>query len=213
MSREISGLFKEETLLREQSQLLHLISFIDIPTTPTATTINVVDSNDTATYQGVTYIKFPVMFNGVDMTSSGEINKASILVANPGRIFQDLINKYNGLRGIRVKIITVYEKFTDNGDSPDLDAYVEDEFIIDSYSSTDTVIQFSLDPVCDFNIKVPRRRYGNLCYWKYKDPDTCMYAGELATCNKDLSDCRAHANESRFGGFPGIPRQARRVNF
>lgn len=212
MSRELTSLFKEEAVVEEQSQLYHLISFLNIPTTPTPTDINVVDSNDDITFAGVTYSKFPCVFNGIEMTGDGAINKASLVVANPDRVFEAYLQQYKGLRGVRVHVKTVFDRFTDTGTSPDPTAAIEDEFIIDSYISNEQTITFQLDPVCDFNVKAPRRRYTNLCYWRFKDSETCMYAGSDTACKKDLASCRLKGNQARYGGFPGIPSQARRIS-
>lgn len=213
MARDLSALFKEEAVASEQSRLYHLISFVGIPTLPNPTDIHIVDANDDVSFGGIFYLKFPVSFNGVEMTGSGEINKATLTVANPERQFQAYLNAYNGLRGVRVMVKTVFANFLDDGATPDSSACVEDEFLIDSYTATETVIQFSLDPVCDFNLKLPRRRFTNICYWRYKEADTCGYAGALPDCKKDLEACRERGNQMRFGGFPGIPTQARRVIF
>jgi lambda family phage minor tail protein L len=213
MARDLSALFREETTKTEQGQLYHLITFVDIPTTPEPTSINIVDANEDVIYDGVTYIKFPVIFNGIEMTGTGEISKASLVVANPERTFQAYLQQFKGLRGIRVEVKTVFERFLDSGESPDPLSCVEDSFIIDSYTATDQTIQFQLDPVCDFSIKIPRRRFTHMCYWRFKDPETCMYAGAESTCTKDLDSCRQKGNEARFGGFPGIPTQTRRINF
>lgn len=213
MSRELTPLFREEAAKNEQGQLFHLISFIDIPTLPTPTDINIVDNNDDVAFGGVLYQKFPVTFNGVAVTGSGEINKASIVLANPSRIFQAYLQQFQGLRGIQVEVKTVFEKFLDTGSSPDAYSCLSDYFVVDSYTATDQVIQLQLDPICDFNIKIPRRRYSSICYWRFKDADTCMYAGADLNCTKDLIACRAKGNEARYGGFPGVPSQARRISF
>lgn len=217
MPRDLDILFKEETVKEEQSQLYHLISFLNIPTVPTPTNIHIVDANVDVLFDGVTYVKFPVAFSGIEMTSSGEINKAGLVVANPSRIFQAYLEQFIGLRGIRVLVKTVFDKFVDTGTSPDSTAAIEDEFIIDSFVSQEQTITFQLDPIVDFDIKLPRRRYiPTVCGFRYKDPDTCSYPadGPLGTCTKDILDCKAHNNEARFGGFPGVPSgRIRRVYF
>lgn len=228
MSRPIPlpDLFREELHKSEQDRLLKLVT-VSIPGLADR---HYVDCNYDIKYAGVTYTKFPMKLSETTVSSDGSLTKASLTVANPLRVFQSVIEDYKGLRGTRISVKTVYEKFTDEictpqpGGDPirvpntggrDIYAFVEDEFLIDSYSATDHVITFQLDPVMDFDIKLPRRRFNcNSCSFIYKDPETCKYspAGPLAgvPCKKDLASCKERFNSANFGGFPGIPAGNRR---
>jgi len=348
MPKNLTTLFKTEAVAEEQSQLLHLMT-LEVPNVPDFTFC---DSNDDATYNSVVYSKFPCKFNGIEITSTGEINKANIQVANADRTISSMLENYSGLRGCTLRVKTVFAKFLDTIDTgwafknsscgwgasgatlstdgdgvtlaststdpmfyttnvsfsggdytkvrvlikrvtgtgwsgilyyhttlhgasedykkvvaeptyfsdfieltfdmsslvdwttstvnalrfdfgttsddvfkiayvvvedsngnilevPNPDAsttsYSEEVYVIDSYTASESAVQFNLEPLIDFSVKLPRRRFTSVCYWRYKAPDTCGYSGELATCKKDLVDCKAHNNLARFGGFPGVP--------
>lgn len=185
--------------------------------------LNVVDSNYDITYDSVVYSRFPVKFSEVSQNSDGSIDKASVTVANVSREIQFYVEKFSGLRGCTVTVKAVYERFldylysvSDTGEvttqvNPEADslARMEDQFLIDSYLATEEVIVFQLDPIIDFDIKLPRRRFlADACYWRFKGPE-CGYAGEATFCDKTLKTCKSFGNQSRYGGFPGIAGQKR----
>lgn len=220
----LTGMFPQETEKDAQCQLLHLIVVEDPK--GIVDTMHYVDSNYDVTYANQVYTRFPLKFSGASISSNGTIDKASITVANATRILMPLIEAHDGLSGFTVSVLTVYEKFLDNvytltldgtlvaEDNPtkDATAHIRDEYVIDSYSATEQTIAFQLNAVVDFDIRVPRRRFTPYsCYWRYKDPETCGYAGELTECKKSLEACDAHGNSFRFGGFPGIPSDMRRL--
>ena len=206
MARINHPLFQKKTTESSQSKLLHLIE-IEIPDNPT---LRIVDSNCDISFGSVVYSKFPVQYSGTTMSSDGSIDKATLTVANPGRVFQHYVNDFKALRGTRVSVKTTYESFADftytfgadgsvtpqaNG-LADSTAYIEDAFVVDSYTSNETSIVFNLDPIVDFNIRLPRTAFNsNVCRFRYKDPRTCMYSGNLSTCKKTLDDCKLHLFE------------------
>lgn len=210
MPRDLTTLFKNESIALEQGILYHLIE-VTIPDQPA---LRIVDSNEDQVYNSITYSKFPVKVGELTQNSDGSITKASITVANVNRVISAYLENNNGLRNSRVKIITVYDKHLDNGSSPSSTSSITDEFIIDSYSANEQTVTFQLEPVVDFDIKIPHGRFvATSCRFRYKDPNTCAYVGILTTCKKDLADCRLHNNISRFGGAPGVGTTMRKLYF
>lgn len=223
----LPNLFVQETAKEVQCQLLHLIVVSGIKNaTSTEDDLYLVDSNFDVTYAGNLYKSFPLQFSGANISTDGTIDKASITVSNVSRVLMPLIEEYDGLSGCSVSVITVYEKFLDfvytyavdgtltiePNAGKDAAANIRDEYIIDSYSANESTVSFQLNAVIDFTIKVPRRRFTPYsCYWRYKDADTCGYAGTLPSCDKSVTDCEAHGNSARYGGFPGIPNNVRRL--
>lgn len=211
MPRINHPLFQRKTTEQAQDRLLHLIK-VEIPNN---SPLYIVDSNCDISFGGQVYSKFPVQYSGTTMSSDGSIDKATVTVANPGRVFQYFVNDFKALRGTRVTIKTTYESFVDfiytfgadgsvtqvaNG-AKDSTAYLEDAFVVDSYTSNETAIVFNLDPVVDFNIRLPRVGFhSNVCRFRYKDPKTCMYTGALTTCKKTLDDCKLHYFEVANAG-------------
>lgn len=120
MPRNLPNLFAQEIAAESQSQLFHLIQVEGIqsvdPNTQEVTTeepLYLVDSNYDVTYQGVTYVRFPMKFSGVSVSSDGTIDKANITVANVERTLMRYVELYDGLAGCRVTVLTVYERFLD----------------------------------------------------------------------------------------------------
>jgi len=179
--------FVEETEKAAQSQLFHLIS-IQIPGDELP--FHIADSNHPLTYKGITYDRFPVKFTGASISSDGSVDKATLVVANVSREIMYYVEAFQGLRNMRVKIKAVYARFLDetyvfNADGTvtvapnpevNVDAYVEDEYIIDNYTANEQTVTFQLDPIIDLDIRLPRRRFMvDSCYWNYEDPTTCKY--------------------------------------
>lgn len=361
MPRTLTTLFKEEAVASEQEPLLHLITV----SINQDTDLTVVAYNDDVQYNGITYTKFPVKYNGMEINGDGSISKANVVVANADRTIQSFIENYNGLRNCPISIKTVFAKFLDkvyntgwyfdntaNGwggfgatlttdpygvivtststdpmfyitglsvtgsvyknvkvrvkrlagsgwqgtlyyhtaghgasesykkdfaepenfsntieitldmsqltaggsdwatsviDSLRFDfgtttedvfqveyvaliddynnifpipnvnvsttSFTEEFYVIDSYTATESAVQFNLEPSMDFSVRLPRRRFTHLCYWRYKSAE-CGYVGALSTCKKDITDCEAHSNVARFGGFVGVPASGvRRILF
>jgi phage-related protein len=82
-------------------------------TISTTVFINIVDSNYDVDYGGVTYLRFPVKFGEMSVSSDGSIDKASIAVANVSREITYYVEKYDGLRNRQIKVKTVFERFLD----------------------------------------------------------------------------------------------------
>lgn len=227
----LDPLFAAETEKSEQEQLYHLVQ-LDLPEDPvthiTEKPFKVVDANhdvifgwtgNEKTKGDYLFSKFPVKFSPAEVNVDGSISKASIVIANVSREIMYYIEHYNGLRGCRVHIKTVYANalyytYTFNATgavhedinlSHNPAACLHDEYTIDNYTATELTVTFQLDPIIDLEIRVPRRRYMlDSCYWVFKDADTCGYLGTDQACGKILADCKVKGNQSRFGGFPGI---------
>lgn len=181
-----------------------------------------VDSNYDILFNGVTYNRFPVRFDGIGISTDGTIEKAKLSIANVSREIMYYVESYDGLRNRPVTVRTVFERFldlrytvspdgtvtTEANPEADSTAYILDSFIVDSYSATEQVVEFTLDPAIDLEVKMPRRAYTESCYWKYRDPDTCRYTGEEIAgqpgCPKTLSACQTRNNQANFGGFVGL---------
>lgn len=231
-------LFSKETDSAEQCRLLHLIVVED--PRALADTLYLVDSNYDITYAGQVYQRIPLSFSGVSVSSDGSIDKASITVANVARTIMPLLEEHDGLSGFLVSVITVYEKFLDFtytlaadgavtavvNAGKDTTAHIRDEFYIDSYSANEQAITFQLNAVVDFDVKVPRRRFTPFsCYARFRDPESCGYPATciptvaipvpdttLTFCDKSLDACINRCNSARFGGFPGVPTDTRRLH-
>ncbi len=200
--RLLDATFAEETEKASQEQLFHLITFF-IPENKTlnmpATEWRIVDANHDVSYQGQKYGKFPVRFGGAGISTDGTVDKTTLSVANVTRFTMDLISAYDGMRNVKVRVTSAYSFSLDDiyvlredgsiypnyalGETnPNMSkvptASMDDEYIIDAYSATDTVVSFSMNPIIDLDIRLPRRRFlVDSCSYRYKDFKTCQYRG------------------------------------
>lgn len=192
MSREAiieKALLNEELAASEQCRIFRLLTVeTGDPITPY---LHLVDSNYDVIYDGILYARFPFQFSDITISCDGTIDKANVTVANVSRDFMYYIEYFDGLRNRRITVKSVFERFVDLIYSPQLDgtvttapnpeadpdAYIEDEYIIDTYTANEKVIQFQLDPVIDLNIRLPRRVFTpSSCYWqRFGDTSTCGY--------------------------------------
>jgi len=224
---QLAPLFAEETEKAEQGQLYHLV-MLETPAPSPDDRILIVDANYDVVFgwggleanKGeYTYAKFPVKFSPAEVNTDGSIAKASITIADASRDIMYYVEAFNGLRGCRVHIKTVYANalyylysFAADGsvtETPNVshnpDACLHDEYFIDNYTANEQTVTFQLDPIIDLEIRIPRRRYlVDSCYFEFKNCDTCQYSGPDTECNKNLAACRAKGNQARYGGFPGI---------
>ena len=70
------------------------------------------------------------------------------------------------------------------------------------------IAEFELAAAFDLaGVRAPKRQcIANICQWVYKSTE-CSYTGDLPSCLKTLTDCKAHFGstaELPFGSFPGI---------
>lgn len=188
--------------------------------------LNVADSNFDVKFDGITYIRFPVQMSETSISTDGSIDKASLSVANVTREIMYYVEMFNGLVNRKVTVKKVFRRFLDYIYEPNLDgtvtelpndeadvtSFIKEEYVIDAYAADEKVVRFTLDPVINLDVKLPRRRYldSNSCAFKYKDPETCKYSGSLEKCVKNLADCKNHGNAINFGGFAGLDSSTQR---
>jgi lambda family phage minor tail protein L len=183
-----------------------------------------VDANHEVEYQGATYCQYPMQLQAMETTTENQDISVQLIMANVDKNIEYLIHEYDGLRGRRVTVLTVFANHTakiytplpdgtyDIQPNPEYNpqAFVRDILQIDSFTSSAKAMQFTLTPALRLDVKLPRRRYvGGTCYFRYKDPETCGYSGTLPACNHTLADCIRHGNQLRFGGFPGVTMKKR----
>jgi len=112
-----------------------------------------------------TYLKFPIRLEEISENSEGQIDSVTIIISNVSREIQAFLELYDGLRGNKVTIRQVFADYLD-----DPQAYIEDIFYIDTATSNQDTVQFTLSSKLDIlNVVVPSRKfYRNHCSWQYK---------------------------------------------
>ncbi len=174
---------------------------INIPSTPT---IYVVNNSENINFQGNEYIAFPFEIGEIS-AGKGETPNFQILLDNTSRAMSQYVMAYDAYlkqNGIDGNGITCTAYVLNTNDLSE--AVLTEYFQLTNFNTDNKTATFNLGTESLFNKTYPpRKMYANFCSFKFKDA-RCGYTGELLTCNKTLSDCRARKNSKRFGGFMGL---------
>jgi len=141
------------------------------------------------TFHSKSYLPYPVKIGNLGSYELGQFPQVSLSMPNPGIQILDVyrtLEKYNGLRGCTVNIITAF--IDENGTLyEDTDIQIIDQFIIQQPTITNTTVIFNLQNFGNLADKeIPARTYSKLtCGFIYKD-NNCKYSGDIPSCNKLL---------------------------
>jgi lambda family phage minor tail protein L len=165
------------------------------------TDLNLAEYDTDITYNGVTYSRAPIKHDVISENSSAEIDVVKVSISNVNRIVQGYLETYD-LRGKKVTIKIVWAN-----QLADTDAYIDFIYYIDTYTTTEEVVDFSLSSKFDIlDVMLPFGKFSRtICRWKFKSTE-CGYAGAETTCDKRKTTCDVTMNNvARYGGFPSIP--------
>lgn len=163
-------------------------------------TVYICYNNEDVTWKGQLYQAFPFEIGEVaeDETTDPHV---SLKVSNVARGMQWYVEDSGGGVGTDV-ILRVVNSLNMNGDA-DLEEY----FVVTACKIDEQWIEFTLGNGYSAKTRRPLDRYmKNNCPFKYKGI-RCGYRGSMESCMHTLSDCRAHGNSRRFGGFAGIDQK------
>ena len=129
----------------------------------------------TSPYTARTYIAFPIMMDGVDLSADGAINRPTLTVANVANTFSSAIGdiKAEDLVGERLTKRTTLKKYLvgESGDtSPSIEFPIR-KFILDRISGENNVsVSYELAAPYDLSgITLPNRKViGKYCSWQYQ---------------------------------------------
>lgn len=139
----------------------------------------------------------------VELPSGNQLASMALKCSNVLGLLQNEIEQYAGAVGATVSIYVV------NTAVPGGEADLAMETTILQTDVTAEQVSFKLGPPSPAKQLFPRFLYrANFCIWitNYRGKQ-CAYAGPLPTCDGTLdgpNGCITHANQPRFGGFPGI---------
>lgn len=169
-------------------------------------------NNHTAiTWNSEVYSPFPIVFESMEETSSGDLPYLNIAVGNVDGLLSTYLNQNNGLldKNVKLKIVHTSNLTTQT-------AVIETSLVIRSTTVSDQSVVFKLSHHPFFEVEFPHQRYHrHRCRWAFKSGE-CGWVtanggtGSSEVCDKTLdgsNGCTAHNNQARFGGFPGIPRR------
>ncbi len=155
-----------------------------------------------------TFTAFAWDFAELNETADGSIPSWAVKVSNVSGVIESLLQIYGG--GVGGNIVVYVVQASRLKREPDLEL----SFDITGCQADSKWVTFTLGAESPFRIQFGRHNYtADNCCWRYKGPQ-CGYTGPLPTCSYRLGDangCRAHANQLRFGGFPGIDSNGLRV--
>jgi lambda family phage minor tail protein L len=191
--------FKTEKNKEESSSLVHLYEFEYEPDEWLYLCDYDQDVTFPASSGGQLYTTFPITHDQLSENREGQVDQLQVSVANADRVIGGYVELYDGFRGNRLNIKTVFIGLLD-----DADAYIEDKYTIDSAIVSEGQCSFTCTSRLDvMDVQIPNRRFLNYCAWLvFKGPE-CLYSGSGTTCDRSLARCRELGNQVRFGGFPG----------
>jgi lambda family phage minor tail protein L len=183
----------------------------------------VLDSDGNITSATTTYTAAPVGREDLGSNIEAQISGVNVVIPNVNRMIESIIQTKNYLRGCEVYLITTFSTNLPSGSAakfigtdPDYRANLKEKFYIDSVTSDENAVVFSGKSKFDIRkISVPGRNFSAECQWALKgrygelecDPDNSINTASFPNCDGTLENCRERDNQSRFGGFPSIPRR------
>lgn len=178
------------------------IDVVDPDTMSVVETLRIVANTENITIFGDEYIATP--FSVELQESSEDMPTASVTVIDITQTVQSYMQKYKGGNGTHITLYIFYAPSTNI-------THVETEYTFDVKSSrsraSDYSVTWQIGAENPITKPLPaRKQMRERCQWRYKGEE-CGYSGALPTCDLSLegaNGCRAHDNQVRFGGFPGI---------
>jgi lambda family phage minor tail protein L len=152
-----------------------------------------------------TYEPFPMMIDGLEVSSDGAINRPTLSIANIGTTFKTLLRGYvaKDLVGQRITRRQTLEKYLVGGGSHDASMVSDTElskvtYVIDRISAeSSAVLTFEVTAIYDLEgITLPRReQVGKFCSWIYQgdrlyDKGGCTWHQDSRIETKKLFDDR-----------------------
>lgn len=188
---------QEKNKLSTDSAFLILLD-IDLK----GTIVRICYNNDDIYWNGELYQAFPFEIGDVREDTDGSDVAVELKISNVSRVLQFAVEEANGGNGLSV-VLRVVNSLNLQSDKAEIEEY----FVIEQTSVTEEYITFTLGTEYSSRTRRPLNRYmKNNCPFKYKGI-RCGYNGDMYNCSHTLTDCRAHNNSERFGGFAGIDQK------
>lgn len=178
------------------------IDVVNPDTRDVVETLRVVANNEDIDIKGEAYTAAP--FDVSLEESSESLPTMSITIVDITQTIQQYMQEYKGGNGSTVTMMFFF--------APSVTVeHIESEYVFDIKSSKSDSENYSItweigaeNPL---TLPLPARyQMKERCQWRYKGEE-CGYTGPIASCDLSLegvNGCRAHGNQKRFGGLPGI---------
>lgn len=179
------------------------IDILDTSTRLVSETLRFCHNNENYTFQGNTYLAMPFEFSV--NRQKGELPTITLTVRDITQVIQSRLQEYDGAVDFPVRLIVVSSADTGSAEMIESFTVQNAQAMSDGFT-----VEFELGAENPLALRFPTRlQFRNRCFWRYKGTE-CGYTGALPTCDFSIdgaNGCRAHSNEARFGGFPGIRRR------
>jgi len=176
------------------------IEVVNPSTGVVAEVLHLVRNSEDIVFNGVTYTAMP--FDIELKEEGGAQQQLNLRIKDITRAIQTRMQEYGGGIGFNVTFLVI------RGDALNEAPEIMEFFQVVGASAAEYEANFQLGAENAVALTFPRRRQTkDFCQWRYKDPETCKYAGGMATCDLTLNGvngCEAHENTHRFGAFPNI---------
>lgn len=164
--------------------------------------VHICYNTDDITWNGTQYQHFPFEIGDATEDTAGTDPALELKVSNITRALQHSVEESQGGVGYSVILRIVNSKSLDTPDYA-----LEEYYVVKESDVKADWITFILGTDYSSRTRRPSNRYmKNNCPFKYKGL-RCGYCGELPNCVHTLTDCRAHNNSERFGGYVGIDQK------
>lgn len=155
---------------------------------------------------GESYISFPFELDNIAETRKNEVQSLTAKVGNITRQVQYYVEQSNGGVGADV-ILRVVNSKNLMSETPEMQI----PFQVTGCTCDSKWVTFTLGATNPFQSRFPQNRcIQDYCRWKFKSL-YCGYTGSFTFCNKTVLACRERNNTARFGGFPGMSKDAVRI--
>lgn len=176
-------------------------------TLPTTEVLRFTSNNEDTIWpapDGESFVSFPFEIDNIAETRKNEVQSITVKVGNITRLVQSYVEKSNGGVGSDVILRVVHSKNL-LSETPEM----EIPFQVTGCTCDSKWVTFNLGATNPFQSRFPQNRIiQNYCRWRFKS-SYCGYVGtSFASCNKTLANCQERGNSTRFGGFPGMSRDA-----
>lgn len=173
------------------------------------------------TWQGNSYLPFPIQGDGFDLTVNDRLPRPKLTVANVSGAIGNYLRGLGGALGAKVTRKRTLGKyldavnFTGGNATADPTTFFPDEIFYVARKSNENAIFIELELAAKWDVSgvmLPRRQViASVCQWVYRSAE-CSYAGPNVPddgqpdgCGKTLADCKKHFGKYgvlRTSAFP-----------
>ncbi|BEE07080.1 MULTISPECIES: hypothetical protein [Aeromonas] len=198
----IASVLEKNRISSENAMTMALdIELIDPVSGNYVMTLRIANYDTDLTIDGNLYTKIGFDLSLQDDTN--ELQNVTLTIQDQVGLIRPYLQTYRGAVGSRVTMMIVTVDPTDKTTLIDF----SEMFEIVSSSSPDYAVSIELGAENPLMRMFPgRTQMRDRCSFRYKSA-CCGYSGDLPSCDLTLTGdngCRAHQNESRFGGAPSI---------